>query len=81
MREHLRHDGAVVLTSDGDDPDQVVVEGVVIAFTPIRGNVRCVCGAHLQPWNLRHVNGGAEFNCYQCHRVHGHLGLGVRIHR
>lgn len=81
MREHLRRDGCVVLTGDEGDQDQVIVEGIVTTFIPNRAGSRCVCGAALLPWNLRHVAEGAEICCNRCHRVHGLIGLGVRVHR
>ena len=58
MREHLRRDGAVVLTGDDGDQDQVIVEGIITAFAPNRDS-HCVCGAALQSWHLRHVAEGA----------------------
>jgi hypothetical protein len=78
MREHLRRDGAVVLTSDGDDQDQVIVEAVVISFTPIRNGLQCPCGALL---SLRATADGAELCCHKCHCAHGRLDLGVKVHR
>jgi hypothetical protein len=81
MREHLRRDGSVVLTGDEDDRDQVIVEGIITAFTPNRDGSHCVRGAVLQSWNLRHVAEGAEISCHRCHRVHGFIGVGVRVHR
>ena len=81
MREHVRRDGSVVLTGDEDDRDQVIVEGIITAFAPNRDGPRCVCGAALQSWNWRHVAEGAEISCHRCHRVHGFIGVGVRVHR
>jgi hypothetical protein len=81
MREHSRRDGCVVLTGDQDDQDEVIVEGIITAFTPRRGGSHCVCGAALQSWNLRHIAEGAELSCPRCHRVHGFIGVGVRVHR
>ena len=81
MREHLRRDGCVVLTGDEGDQDQVIVEGIVTAFAPSRDGSRCACGAALQPWDLRHVAEGAEISCHRCHRVHGFIAVGVRVHR
>jgi len=48
MREHARRGGSVVLTGDGDDQDQVIVEAVVTAFTPVPGNSFCACGKPVQ---------------------------------
>jgi len=81
MREDLRKDGAVVLTGDDDDQDQVVVEGIVTAFSPVRGNAHCLCGAELHRWNLRPTADGAEFSCSDCHRVQGRLEVGVKVYR
>jgi hypothetical protein len=82
MRELSRRDGAVILTGEGDDRDQVVVEAVVASFTPIRGNSFCACGAPLQQWGWRCVAADdVEFGCDRCHRVHGHFRLGTKVHR
>jgi hypothetical protein len=81
MREHLRRDGAVVLTGDGDDQDQVIVEAQVVNFTPIRDGLQCPCGAVLRAFALRATADGAELHCHRCHRVHGHIELGVKVHR
>jgi len=82
MREYARRDGSVVLTGDGDDRDLVVVEAVIAAFAPIAGNSHCVCGAELKPWSWRCVAADdVEIGCDRCHRVHGHLRLGTRVHR
>jgi hypothetical protein len=81
MREHLRRDGAVVLTGDGDDQDQVIIEAVVAGFTPVRDGLQCPCGALLRAFDLRATADGAELHCHRCHRVHGRLELGVRVHR
>jgi hypothetical protein len=81
MCEFLRRDGAVVLTGGDGNEDQVIVEGVVTAFTP-RGNSHCVCGAALRPWSWRCVAADSvEIGCGRCHRVHGIIGIGVRVHR
>ena len=50
MREALRRDGSVALYDENDDGDMVIIEPIVTAFTPVRGNARCVCGAPLAPW-------------------------------
>jgi hypothetical protein len=55
MREHYRRDGAAVLSGDGDDGDQVVVEAVVTNFTPTRDSLHCTCGAELRRWSCRPV--------------------------
>jgi hypothetical protein len=81
MREHIRRDGAVVLTGDGDNQDQVIVEAVVTSFTPIRDGLLCPCGALLRTFTLRSTADGAELCCHRCHRVHGHIELGVKVHR
>lgn len=81
MREHTRRDGAVVLTGDGDDPDQVVVEAVVATFSPVKGGLHCACGALLRAFSIRPIATGAELSCHKCHRVHGHIELGVKVYR
>jgi hypothetical protein len=81
MREHLRRDGAVVLTGDGDDQDQVVVEARVVSFNPIRDGLQCPCGALLRAFALRSTADGAELVCHRCHRTHGRIELGVKVHR
>jgi hypothetical protein len=81
MHEYLRRDGAVVLTGDDDDPDQVVVKGTIVNFTPSQHGARCICGAALQPWSLRPTSEGAELYCSRCHQVHGSITVGVRVHR
>ena len=81
MREHYRRDGAAVLSGDGDDGDQVVVEAVVTEFLPARDSLHCPCGAELRRWSCRPVADGAEIVCDRCHHVHSHLTLGVRVHR
>jgi hypothetical protein len=80
MREAHRLDGCAVLTGDGDDGDQVIVEAVITDFTPARGSLRCDCGAALRRWSCRPVADGAEIVCDRCHHVHSHLTLGVRVH-
>ena len=81
MREAHRLDGCAVLTGDGDDGDQVIVEAVITDFTPARDNLHCTCGAALHRWSCRQVTDGAEIICDRCHRAHGHISLGVRVHR
>jgi hypothetical protein len=82
MREVQRHDGSVALYGENDDSDTIIVEPAVIAFIPIRGNARCVCGAPLTPWGFRCVTADdVEISCSHCHRVHGHFRLGTRVHR
>jgi hypothetical protein len=81
MREHQGRDGAVVLTDDSDDQDQVTVEARVVSFTPTRDGLRCPCGALLKSFALRATADGAELVCHRCHRVHGHIELGVKVHR
>ena len=81
MREFFRRDGAVVLTGDDGDEDQVVVEAAVVAFRPVPGNARCVCGAPLGPhWRCLAAD-EVELGCTHCHRVHGHIRLGTEVHR
>jgi hypothetical protein len=81
MREHYRRDGCAVLTGDGDDGDQVVVEAVVVDFAPARDSLHCTCGAALHRWSCRPVADGAELVCDRCHRVHARVGLGIKVHR
>ena len=82
MREFFRRDGAVVLTGDHGDADQVVVEGAITAFAPVPGNSMCACGRPLQRWSWRCVaTDSVEIGCDRCHRVHGHFRLGTRVHR
>jgi hypothetical protein len=81
MREHLRRDGAVVLTGDGDDQDQVIVEAIVASFTPVKDGLQCPCGALLRSFALRATADGAELHCHRCHRIHGSIELGVKVHR
>jgi hypothetical protein len=82
MREVRRHDGCVALYDENDDGDMVIIEPVVDAFIPVRGNARCICGAPLQPWGFRCVATDAvELSCDRCHRIFGHLHLGARVHR
>jgi hypothetical protein len=81
MREHYRRDGAVVLTGDDGDGDQVIVEARVARFTPVRDGLQCPCGAVLRAFSLRAATDGAELLCHRCHRVHGHIELGVKVYR
>jgi hypothetical protein len=81
MREHLRRDGAVVLAGDGDDQDQVIVEAVVRSFNPIRDGLQCPCGAVLKQFAIRSTACGVELHCHRCHRIHGSIELGVKVHR
>jgi hypothetical protein len=81
MREHTRRDGAVVLTGDDGDDDQVTVEARVVSFTPIRNGLQCPCGALLRAFALRATADGAELCCHKCHRVHGSFELGVKVYR
>ena len=82
MREVQRHDGSVAFYDENDDGDMVIIEPIVTAFTPVRGNARCVCGAPLAPWGYRCVTADdVEIGCGRCHRVFGHFRLGTRVHR
>ena len=82
MREVQRHDGCVALFDENDDGDMVIIEPIITAFAPVRGNARCVCGAPLTPWDYRCVAADdVEIGCSRCHRVHGHFRLGTRVHR
>jgi hypothetical protein len=81
MRENQRLDGCVVLTGDGDDHDQVVVEGIVTEFTPVRGNSLCICGAAMERWGCRPAVDGVEIYCTSCHRVRDMISLGIRVYR
>ena len=49
MREVPRRDGIVVLFGDDGDNDEIYVEPAIDAFVPINGNLRCGCGADVQP--------------------------------
>ena len=82
MRGALRRDGSTVLYGENDDSDMVIVEPIITAFAPVRGNARCVCGAALAPWSYRCVaTDDVEIGCGRCHRVLGHFRLGTRVHR
>jgi hypothetical protein len=82
MREVRQRDGSIVLYGENDDSDTVIVEPIITAFAPVRGNARCVCGAALAPWSYRCVAADdVEIGCGRCHRVHGHFRLGTRVHR
>jgi hypothetical protein len=83
MREQSRFDDCVALYDDDDDADVVVVDPVFIDFVPAGHEMRCVCGAPLQPWSLRTTGAvnRVELGCDRCHRVHGHLRLGTRVYR
>jgi hypothetical protein len=64
-----------------DDNREIIVEPIVGTFVPTRGNLRCVCGAPLEPWSLRSITAdSAELSCHRCHRVLGTIGLGVEIY-
>ena len=81
MREMPRADGATAIFGD-DAHDLIIVEPIVTAFIPVRGNSRCICGAPLQPSSFRCVTpDGAELGCISCHRVHGYFKLANRSHR
>ena len=86
MRWNSRRDGAVDIYDDapayepGGD-DTIVVEARVVGFTPIRNGLQCPCGALLRAFDIRTTADGAELVCHRCHRVHGHIELGVKVHR
>ena len=80
MREVQRHDGSVAFYDENDDGDMVIIEPIVTAFTPVRGNARCVCGAPLAPCRCVAAD-DVEIGCGRCHRVFGHFRLGTRVHR
>ena len=80
MREALRRDGSVALYDENDDGDMIIIEPIVTAFTPVRGNARCVCGAPLAPYRCVAAD-DVEIGCGRCHRVFGHFRLGTRVHR
>jgi hypothetical protein len=73
---------AVAIYDDTDTNDDViVVEAVVASFTPVRDGLQCPCGALVRAFALRATADGAELHCHRCHRVHGHIDLGVKVHR
>ena len=82
MREIHRYDGSVVLYGENDDNDMAIVEPVVVGFSPVPGNVRCVCGVPLQRWSWRPVDvDHVEISCDRCHRVLGIIELDTRVHQ
>jgi len=82
VREVQRRDGCTALYGENGDEDMVIVEPRVTAFTPVHGNARCVCGAPLQTWGYQCVAADSvELGCDRCHRVHGRLQLGTKVHR
>jgi hypothetical protein len=82
MREIQCHNGVLALYDEENDEDRVIVEPVVISFVPVRGNARCICGAPLEGWGWRCVAvDDVELGCARCHRVHGNIRLGTRVHR
>jgi hypothetical protein len=82
MRWSARRDGAVAIYDDTDaNNDMIIIEAVVAGFTPVRDGLQCPCGARLSSFALRATADGAELVCHQCHRVHGRIELGVRVHR
>jgi hypothetical protein len=79
MRWGSRRDGTIAVYDDVyPNDDLLVVEPIVTTFTPAHGNGRCICGA---PLSLRQSTEGAEISCHRCHRVHGLIGVGARVHR
>jgi len=79
MRWASRRDGAVAVYDDADTTDDMlVVEPVITAFTPVSGNGRCTCGVQ---FSLRQMIEGAEISCHRCHRAHGFISVGIRVHR
>lgn len=81
MRESYRCDGTVVIFGDASDRDEIVAEARINSFTPVRGNLRCVCGSELARWSLRPTVNGGELICTRCHRVQGFICTEVRVHR
>jgi hypothetical protein len=82
MYNVLRRGNSAVIQSDHDPDDLIVVEAVITSFAPVRGTSHCACGAPLKPWSLRNTAANtAELYCSRCHRVHGHIGLGTKVHR
>ena len=81
MREVPRRDGTVVLFGDDGDNDEVYVEPAIDAFVPINGNLRCGCGADVQPWNLRRVPGGYELTCWRCHCTQARIPTRAQTYR
>lgn len=81
MKISHRRDGSVVIFGDADDTDELIAEARINSFIPVRRAFYCVCGAPIQPWNLRRVGDGAELYCSRCHTVHAHLGLEVQVQR
>ena len=82
MRKMQRADGGVYIYDEDDDQNMLVIEPIITAFTPVNGAAVCICGAPLQPWGWRAVAAnGVELVCDRCHRVHGYLILGTKVHR
>ena len=82
MHDTLRRDGSTVILADHDPDDLIIVEAITTSFAPVRGASHCACGAPLQPWSLRSTAANTvELYCDSCHRVHGRIGLGIKVYR
>jgi hypothetical protein len=82
MYEVPRRNGGLTIREDDDNGDQIIVEPVVGAFNPVRGNLRCVCGASVEPWSVRTMEAGsAELCCPHCHRTLADITLTLKTHR
>ena len=80
MREMPLADGATAILGD-DEQHLIIIEPIVTAFLPVRGNSLCICGAPLGPSSFRCLTpDGAELGCNRCHRVHGYFQLATRSH-
>jgi hypothetical protein len=78
MRAEAWRNGSVAVYGDTADEELLIVEPFVTAYMPAYGNSRCICGAQL---SLRQSTEGAEISCHRCHRVHGYIRVGARVHR
>jgi hypothetical protein len=83
MRVFDRRDNGVTIYSDEpSDNDMLVIMGVLKSFSPARGALFCGCGAAVERHGLRCMTSdGSELSCHVCHRVLGHLQVGVQVYR
>jgi hypothetical protein len=70
MRVEKSRNGCVVSVDDTND--MIVVEAVITAFTPARGDLRCNCGADSRRSDVSAAD-DATLICGNCHRTIGNL--------
>jgi hypothetical protein len=76
MRWSSRRDGAVTVYDTDTTDDMLIIEPIIVAFTPDGWCDRC--GGTLSV--RRATDGTSEIQCLCCHHVCVRFNLGTRVH-